>query len=106
MIEGPISSNIISALMVYQMSEKWGLKGAVRLTLGETGTIGQTLSVVYIGESFLWQLGFNRDFSRDNFGFRFAVEPRFTNRPQLFRPGGVPVPPAGLTVFGINVLEE
>jgi hypothetical protein len=95
MIEGPISSNIISGLLTYQMSEKWGLKTGGQVDFGPTGTIGQSLSIVYIGESFLWQFGFNRNFSRDNFGFRWAVEPRFTNRPQIFRPGGVAIPPAG-----------
>lgn len=95
MIEGPISSNIISGLLTYQMSEKWGLRAGGQVDFGPTGSIGETLSLVYVGESFLWQFGVNHDVSRDNFGFRFAFEPRFTNRPQIFRPGGVAIPPAG-----------
>ena len=95
MIEGPISSNILSASMTYRMSDKWGVKGGGQIDFGETGTIGQTLSLIYIGESFLWQFGFNYDHSRENFGFRFGFEPRFTKKPQLFRPGGTAIPPAG-----------
>ena len=94
-IEGPISSNILSASASYRMSDKWGVKAGGQVDFGETGTIGQTISLIYIGESFLYQFGFNFDNSRDNFGFRFGFEPRFTKRPQLFRPGGEAIPPAG-----------
>jgi len=94
-IEGPISSNILSASLSYRMSDKWGLNAGGQVDFGDTGTIGQTLSLIYIGESFLWQFGFNFDHSRDNFGFRFGFEPRFTKRPQLFQPGGQPIQPAG-----------
>lgn len=95
MIEGPISSNILSAALTYRMSDQWGVKAGGQIDFGETGTIGQTLSLIYIGESFLWQFGFNYDHSRENLGFRFGFEPRFTKRPRLFSPGGVPIGPAG-----------
>ncbi|MDG1873369.1 MAG: organic solvent tolerance protein OstA, partial [Mariniblastus sp.] len=95
MIEGPISSNILSAALTYRMSDKWGVKAGGQIDFGQTGTIGQTLSFVYIGESFLWQFGGHYDASRDNFGVRFGFEPRFTKKPRLFRPGGVPIPAAG-----------
>jgi len=94
-IEGPISSNIISAAATYRLSDKWGLKGGAQLDFGEVGTIGQRLGVVYIGESFLWEVGFNYDASRDNFGVRFGFEPRFIGKKgRLFRPGNVAIPPA------------
>lgn len=94
-IEGPISSNILSAVMNYRMSDKWGVKAGGEVDFGATGNIGQRLDLVYIGESFLWQLGFNYDVSRENLGFRFGFEPRFASRGKLFRPGGVAIPPAG-----------
>ena len=93
-IEGPISSNVLTAAATYRMSEKWGLRANSQIDFGETGTIGNALSFVYIGESFLWQFGVNADFSRDNVGFRFGVEPRFVRRGRLFRPGGQALPPA------------
>ena len=94
-IEGPISSNIISASAVYRLSDKWGLKGGAQLDFGEVGTIGQRLGIVYIGESFLWEVGFNYDANRDNFGVRFGFEPRFIGKKgRLFRPGNVAIPPA------------
>ena len=94
MIEGPISSNIVSASAVYRMSDKWGIKGSSQIDFGDTGTIGQGVNLVYIGESFLWQFGVHYDASRDNLGFRFGFEPRFIKRPRLFNPGGNPVGPA------------
>lgn len=93
-IEGPISSNIITASAQYRLSDKWGLKAGAQLDFGDTGTIGQRLGVVYIGESFLWEVGFNFDASRDNFGVRFGFEPRFAGKSRLFRPGGSAVPAA------------
>ncbi len=93
-IEGPISSNVLTALGTYRLSDKWGIKGGAQVDFGEVGTIGQRLGVVYIGESFLIELGFNYDASRDNFGFRFGFEPRFLPKSRMFRPGGVAIPPA------------
>ncbi|QEG24205.1 LPS-assembly protein LptD [Mariniblastus fucicola] len=90
-IEGPISSNIISASAVYRLSDTWGVKGGAQVDFGETGTIGNRLGVVYIGESFLWEVGFNYDASRDNLGIRFGFEPRFIGGGRIFRPGGVPI---------------
>jgi hypothetical protein len=95
MIEGPISSNILSAALTYRMSDKWGVKAGGQVDFGQTGTIGESLNFVYIGESFLWQFGFNYDVSRDNVGVQFGFEPRFVSRPRLFRPGGVAIRPAG-----------
>ena len=94
-IEGPLSSNIITGTGTYRMSDKWGLKGGFQVDFGETGTIGQRLGVVYIGESFLLEIAANYDANRDNLGIRFGFEPRFLPRPKLFRPGGVAIAPAG-----------
>ena len=93
-IEGPISSNVLTAAATYRMSDKWGLRANSQIDFGETGTIGNALSFIYIGESFLWQFGVNADFSRDNVGFRFGFEPRFIRRGRIFRPGGLALPPA------------
>lgn len=94
-IEGPISSNIITGTGTYRMSDKWGLKGGLQVDFGEAGTIGQRVGVIYIGESFLFEMAVNYDANRDNLGVRFGFEPRFLPKPKLFRPGGVAIPPAG-----------
>lgn len=94
-IEGPVSSNILLASAVYRLSDKWGVRAGSAVDFGETGTIGQSLSLIYIGESFIWRFGVNADMARDNVGFLFGLEPRFLPRQRLFQPGGVAVSPAG-----------
>lgn len=94
-IEGPISSNILSGALSYRMSDKWGIKAGGQVDFGATGTIGESVNLIYIGESFLWQFGFNYEVSRNNLGFNFGFEPRFGRGSRLFRPGGVAISPAG-----------
>ena len=76
------------------MSDKWGLTANTAFDLGDSGRLGQAINLIYIGESFLWRLGFNADFSRDNVGFQFGFEPRFVSKGRLFNPGGLPIAPA------------
>lgn len=94
-IEGPITSNIVTASARYRMSEKWIASASTSFDLGPTGNIGQTLGVTRIGESALFHVGVNVDESRDNVGLTLALEPRFlpTRRATI---GGVPLPPPGV----------
>lgn len=94
-IEGPISSNILSTWLQYRLSDKWGVKAGSSFDFSATGSIGHSLSLVYIGESFLWRFGANADTSRDNLGFVFGFEPRFIGRSRLFTPGGQSPGPSG-----------
>ena len=94
-IEGPISSNILTARVNYRLSEKWGFQTASSYDFGATGNIGQRIALIYIGESFLYRMGMNFDVSRGNVGFLFGVEPRFLLNPKMFRAGGQPILPAG-----------
>jgi len=98
-IEGPISSNIISAALNYRMSEKWIMNAGGAIDLGATGSIGEKISFTRIGESVLVRIGLNVDHSRDNVGVAFAIEPRFLPG-SLGRAGGVPIPPVG--AFGVE----
>ena len=93
-IEGPISSAIVYGSTSYRISPKWIVNYASTYDFGQTGNIGQRGQIVRIGESFSVGLGFNYDTSRDNFGVRFSIEPRFL-RGKLNRVGGVPLPPVG-----------
>jgi hypothetical protein len=53
-----------------------------------------------IGESMLVTVGFNYDGSKDNFGVRFLVEPRFLPKLRLTSQTGIDIPPAG--AFGLE----
>lgn len=93
-IEGPISSNILTAQSTYRMSDKWIFRGVSSYDFGATGNIGQSASVIRVGESFLVRFGVNFNASRGNVGFVFGIEPRFLPRPRLGTVGGVPILPA------------
>jgi hypothetical protein len=98
-IEGPISSTIVYGSTNVRLSPKWIANYGTSYDLGDTGNIGQRGQIVRVGESFLVGLGFNYDHSRDNFGVRLSVEPRFLSGP-LSRVGGQPIPPVG--AFGLE----
>ena len=94
-IEGPISSNLLSASLSYRMSEKWIATAGSSIDFSSAGNIGQSLSFTRIGESFFVRLGIHSDVSRGNVGVVMSIEPRFLPRSRLGMVGGVQVPPAG-----------
>lgn len=94
-IEGPITSNIVNGSLSYRMSEKWILTAGASYDLGPTGNIGQSFGLTRIGESTFARFGFNIDESRNSFGVRFSIEPRFLPRGRLGDVAGIRIPPAG-----------
>ncbi|MCH7725147.1 MAG: hypothetical protein IH991_01510 [Planctomycetes bacterium] len=94
-IEGPISSNVLSAALTYRMSEKWIATAGTSYDFSSTGNIGQSLAFTRIGESFLIRVGINSDISRGNVGAVLGIEPRFFPNNRLGMVAGVRVPPAG-----------
>ncbi len=93
-LEGPISSNVLQVAVSYRMSDKWALNANSTVDFADAGSIGSRLGVVFIGESFLWNVGVNYDASRGNTGFIFALEPRFLRRSRLLNLGGQAIGPA------------
>ena len=57
--------------------------------------VGQQFQLVRIGESFLMTFGFNVDYSRNNVGVTFNLEPRFLSRTQFASRSGIDIPVAG-----------
>ena len=88
-LEGPLTSNVLSTTINYRMSEKWVFDGSVAYDLGPTGNIGETFSLIRVGESLLMVFGFTVDHSRGNFGVNVSVLPRFLNRGSVGRVGGI-----------------
>ena len=95
-IDGPINSKTVNLRFNYRLSHKWVLRASNSWDFGGTGQIGQTLGATYIGESFLWYAGTNIDYSRDNFGFIFSIEPRGVRGGRLGRLGGATIPAPGI----------
>ena len=94
-IEGPFSSNLLSASADYRLSRKWILHAGASVDFGQTGNIGQSLAVTRIGESALLRMGMTFDESRDNVGFQLRIEPRFMPRNRIRRAAGIDLPPLG-----------
>lgn len=79
-LEGPISSEVLSLSYDYRMTEKWAANYGVNIDFGPGGNIGQNLGLTRIGESFIMTAGFTYNESKDNFGIRLNIEPRFLAR--------------------------
>jgi hypothetical protein len=98
-LEGPFSMQIAIASLAYRLSPKWIGTASLSYDFSGTGTLGNALSLVRVGESFLVGLGFNADVLKDNNTVMFTVEPRFV--PSLAKSlRGVAVPPPG--VYGLE----
>ncbi len=95
LLDGPISSSILSMSYTYWMSPKWISSFGTSIDLGGEGNIGQRFTVTRIGESLLISAGFNVDAARNNVGVNLAIEPRFLPKNRLGRVGGARIPVAG-----------
>ncbi len=91
---GPIQASVLTGSYTYRMSPKWASSFGTALNLSGMN-IGQNFQLVRIGESFLMTFGFNVDYSRNNVGFTFNLEPRFLSRTQFASRTGLDIPMAG-----------
>jgi hypothetical protein len=94
-LQGPINTIVANSNINYRMNEKWLVMGGSTFDFREVGNVGQSLSLVRIGESFLAQFGIQVDSGRDNASFFFNLEPRFFPYRGLGSLGGQNIPPAG-----------
>ncbi len=91
---GPIQASVLTGSYTYRMSPKWASSFGTALNLNGMN-IGQNFQLVRIGESFLMTFGFNVDYSRNNVGVTFNLEPRFLSRTQFASRTGLDIPMAG-----------
>jgi hypothetical protein len=91
---GPIQASVLAGSYTYRMSPKWASTFGTALDL-RGANIGQNFQLTRIGESFLMTFGFNVDYSRNNVGVTFNLEPRFLSRTQFASRTGLDVPVAG-----------
>jgi lipopolysaccharide export system protein LptA len=93
--EGPITSEVLTGTISYRMSEKWIATAGATYDFHSTGVFGNQFNLTRVGESFLINVGFNYDASRNNFGAVISIMPRFLPSSRLGMVGGVALPPAG-----------
>ena len=95
-LEGPISASVLRSSYDYRLNEKWIFTAASTYDFGNTGNVGQIVSLTRIGESLLLRMGIDVDEGRDNVSFVFAIEPRFWPTRTLGSLGGQLIPPPGI----------
>jgi hypothetical protein len=94
-LDGPFSSNIVTAAVNYRMSPKWIGSGSTSIDITGNGNVSQGFSVSRIGESLIATVGAHVDESKNDIGFSFLVEPRFLPTLSVTRKTGIEIPPAG-----------
>jgi len=94
-LEGPIRSDVLGVSYSYWMSPKWVSSAGVSVDFGRNWTLGESLTITRVGESFLTSVGFTMDSIRGNVGAMFLIEPRFLPKGRLGHVGGARIPPAG-----------
>ena len=77
------------------MDQDQSIDASLSYQFGGLGTLGETLTLTRIGESFLISAAFNVDNTRDNVGATLYIEPRFLPRTRFGRSTGLDVPLAG-----------
>jgi hypothetical protein len=99
-LEGPIDSKVISLTYSYWMSPKWVSSFGTSIDLAQQGNLGESFTIMRVGESLLVSVGFSADPIRKSVGASLAIEPRFLPRNRLGNVGGAEIPPAG--AFGLE----
>ena len=95
-LEGPFSQQMLITSAAYRLSPKWFTSAALSYDFSGTGTVGNSFSLVRIGESFLVGFNFAYDAYKDNFSGMFVVEPRFLAGMKGTTAAGAFIPPTGL----------
>lgn len=92
----PFNGQVLITSVNYRLSPKWFGTAAMSYDFSGNGTIGNSFSLVRIGESFLVGFNFNYDAYKENFSGMLVVEPRFL--PGIARSGmggAALIPPVG-----------
>jgi hypothetical protein len=72
-----LESQILTGSYSYQMSPKWISTAAGAYDVAEKEARGASLTVSRVGLDWILHMGLGFDFSKDNVGVGFSVEPRF-----------------------------
>ena len=71
-----LDSQILTGSYSYTMSPKWVSTMSASYDLAAGQSRGQSLTITRVGEWMLFHLGANYDWSKNNAGFIFSIEPK------------------------------
>lgn len=72
-----LDSRLVTGSYSYQMSEKWISTASYAHDIAAGESRGSSLTLSRVGLDFILHIGLGYDFSKDNVGIGFSVEPRF-----------------------------
>lgn len=90
-LNGPFTYNVVTLTHTYMLSPKWMYTAGTSFALGNSN-IGQNVSITRIGESFITNVSFLVDNTKNNYGFNLMISPRFLGQQLLRRVGGGSAP--------------
>ena len=100
-LEGPISSDVLSMAYSYWMSPKWIASSGMSIDLRQPKNFGPTLQLVRVGESMLWGINLNYNPALNTGGVSLTIEPRFVPKSgPLSQKAGIQLGQAG--EFGVE----
>ena len=100
-LDGPISSDVLSMSYSYWMSPKWITSSGMSIDLKEPKNFGPTFQLVRVGESLLIGMNVNYNPALNTAGVSLTIEPRFVPKSgKLSQTPGVHVGQAG--EFGVE----
>lgn len=71
-----LDSQILTGSYSYLMSPKWVSTMSASYDIAQNQSRGQSITITRIGEWMLWHFGANYDWSKNNAGFIFSIEPK------------------------------
>jgi hypothetical protein len=71
-----LDSQILTGSYSYSMSPKWISTMSASYDIAQNQSRGQSLTITRVGEWMLFHLGANYDWSKNNAGFVFSIEPK------------------------------
>jgi hypothetical protein len=94
-LEGPFSSQVLITSASYRLSPKWLGNASVSYNFSEGGQMGNSFSLLRVGESFLVGFNFAYDAYKNNVSGTLVIEPRFLSGLSRSAMNGASLPPVG-----------
>jgi len=94
-LEGPFSSQVLITSASYRLSPKWLGNASMSYNFSQGGQIGNSFSLLRVGESFLVGFNFAYDAYKNNVSGTLVIEPRFLSGLSRSAMNGASLPPVG-----------
>ncbi|MCE9603568.1 MAG: hypothetical protein K8U03_01550 [Planctomycetia bacterium] len=94
-LDGPFQAQVLMASASYRLSPKWLGNASLSYNFTQNGTVGNSFSLLRVGESFLVGFNFAYDAYKNNVMGTLVIEPRFLSGLTRSAMQGASLPPVG-----------